>query len=103
LNTRNDAPAGPLHLTVHGRVQGVGYRQGMENVATGLGVCGWVRNCHDGTVEAVIAGSPQGCAALVRWARRGPLAATVHHVEVRPASAAEAGRSPDAFRCLANA
>jgi acylphosphatase len=44
---------------------------------------GWVRNRHDGSVEAVIAGGAAGVDALVAWAHRGPRAARVTRVEVR--------------------
>ena len=39
------------HLVVHGIVQGVGFRYFALRQAQALGVCGWARNRHDGTVE----------------------------------------------------
>ena len=44
------------HVIVLGRVQGVGYRAWTEREAQARGLQGWVRNRHDGTVEAVFAG-----------------------------------------------
>jgi acylphosphatase len=70
------------HLIIHGRVQGVGFRESMRWEADRLGVTGWVRNRRDGTVEAVVAGSVESVAAIVQWAHRGPPAASVTRVVV---------------------
>jgi len=73
-----------LHLVIHGRVQGVYFRQSMHNQAQGLQVCGWVRNRSDGTVEAVVHGTPAAVDAIVVWAQRGPELARVERVDVYP-------------------
>lgn len=47
-----------------GRVQGVGFRMVTREVALGHGLSGWVRNEADGSVLAVLEGSPaavDGC------------------------------------------
>jgi acylphosphatase len=80
---------GPVRLLIHGRVQGVNFRDSMIDEATRLGVRGWVRNRLDGTVEAVFDGAPAARTALVEWAHRGPAAARVTRVETRAANAAE--------------
>ncbi len=67
-------------LVVTGLVQGVGYRHGMTREAQHLGITGWVRNLADGSVEAVVSGSPEAVAAIIVWARRGPPGARVAHV-----------------------
>ena len=73
------------HLHISGRVQGVWYREAMRLEAERLGVTGWVRNCRDGSVEAVVHGEESALAAIVEWARRGPPAARVDDVVVSPA------------------
>ena len=70
-----------IRLLVRGRVQGVGFRDALQQVAERLGVTGWVRNLADGRVESVAQGKPDDVAALLEWARRGPPAARVERVE----------------------
>lgn len=70
------------HLRIHGRVQGVWFRESMRAEAERLGVAGWVRNTSDGTVEAVIQGSAAAVEALLEWAHVGPPMARVDRIEV---------------------
>jgi acylphosphatase len=70
------------HLKISGLVQGVGFRDAMCREAARLGVTGWVRNCRDGSVEAVVDGPPNTVDAIVAWAHRGPPAARVASVTV---------------------
>jgi acylphosphatase len=72
-------------LVVHGSVQGVGYRASFAAEAERLGVTGWVRNRADGSVEALVVGSPDAVEQLTGWARRGPRFADVSGVDVREA------------------
>jgi len=64
-------------IRVNGRVQGVGFRYALHDEAQRLGITGWVRNCADGSVEALVQGEAHAVEALLRWARRGPRAARV--------------------------
>ena len=73
-----------LHLVMHGRVQGVWYRDSMRREAVRLGVCGWVRNRSDGAVEAMLQGESVAVDALLTWAHRGPPLAQVERVDVAP-------------------
>jgi len=73
-----------LHLVIHGRVQGVFFRDSMKSEAQHLAVAGWVRNRSDGTVEASVQGEPAAVDAIVRWAHRGPQHAQVERVEIEP-------------------
>ena len=70
-----------LRLRIHGRVQGVWFRESMRQEAERLGIVGWVRNCHDGTVESVVQGTATAVEAITEWARRGPERAFVTRLE----------------------
>jgi acylphosphatase len=70
------------HVTVSGRVQGVGFRYATLERARSRAVAGWVRNNADGTVDAVFEGSPEAVEALIAWCRRGPSGARVDDVRV---------------------
>lgn len=74
------------HLRIAGRVQGVGFRLYMQREARSRGVTGWVRNRADGTVEAVVQGTPEAVDAMIAWANRGPPSAMVSGVEVAGAT-----------------
>lgn len=69
-------------VTVRGRVQGVFFRGSTAEQAAAHGVDGWVRNLHDGAVEAVFEGEPAAVEALVAYCRCGPRWAQVEAVEV---------------------
>ena len=73
-------------LQITGRVQGVGFRYSMQHEAARLGVHGWVRNCRDGSVEALVQGSEAAIAAITDWARHGPPGAHVTSLNVSEAA-----------------
>ena len=61
-----------LHLTVSGRVQGVGFRWWAQNTARALGLAGRVRNLPDGRVEIIAQGEPDAVRRLLRFAIEAP-------------------------------
>lgn len=72
-----------IHAIIRGRVQGVGYRNWTMTQASGRGLYGWVRNCADGSVEAVFAGDAGNVAAMADSLMRGPPLAKVTGVEIQ--------------------
>lgn len=84
-------------ITVHGRVQGVGFRYGLQATAESAGTRGWVRNRREGTVEALIAGDAAAVDEVIAWAHEGPPAARVERVAVTES----AESPPEAFEIRA--
>jgi acylphosphatase len=70
---------------VRGRVQGVGFRWFVEREAHMLGIAGWVRNNHDGSVEVLAQGTRDQLSGFHSRLREGPRAARVDAVDVSEA------------------
>jgi acylphosphatase len=70
------------HVFISGQVQRVGYRFSTCDQATLLKINGWVRNLHDGRVEAVFEGTETQVQQMLKWCRQGPPAAIVQDVIV---------------------
>lgn len=84
---------GPAHIVVHivvfGRVQGVGYRAFVEREAGRHCLEGWVRNCRDGTVEALFKGEADVIDDMIAACKRGPSGARVDLIDQRAGSEAD--------------
>jgi acylphosphatase len=86
--TPTERPTEARRFLVRGRVQGVGFRWFVEREAHILGIAGWVRNNHDGSVEVLAQGTRDQLSGLHSRLREGPRAARVDAVEVSDASPA---------------
>jgi acylphosphatase len=69
-------------VVIHGRVQGVFFRDTTRRRAVEVGVSGWVRNNPDGTVEAAFEGETDAVERLVSFVHEGPRGALVERVNV---------------------
>lgn len=69
-------------VVVHGRVQGVFFRDSCRQQAERSEVAGWVRNEPDGTVAALFEGRAEAVDRLVAWCQEGPPRARVNRVDV---------------------
>jgi acylphosphatase len=69
-------------VLVRGDVQGVFFRDSTRKEAESRGVAGWVRNCDDGSVEALFEGPADAVEAMVEWCRSGPSRADVEDMDV---------------------
>ncbi len=79
-----------IHLSITGRVQGVGFRDWVAAEAHTRGLSGWVRNRRDGSVEAVFVGDAEPLRAMVTACRKGPPMAGVDNVVTDQAAEAPA-------------
>ena len=70
-----------VRLIIHGKVQGVFFRASTCNKARALGLCGFVRNREDGTVEVVAEGKKERLLDLTDWCHSGPEMAKVVSVD----------------------
>lgn len=73
-------------VVVEGFVQGIGYRDFVRRAALRHGVSGWVRNRADGSVEALVEGTPADVDAMLAEMRRGPRGAMVKNLRLAEAA-----------------
>ncbi|WP_445660789.1 acylphosphatase [Acinetobacter sp. F16] len=69
-----------IKLTIHGKVQGVGYRRWFEQQALALEIKGYVKNLDSGEVEAVIVGTENQLHAIIQRSYTGPSRAEVSKI-----------------------
>lgn len=70
-----------MHVIISGRVQGVFFRAYTRETAVALKLTGWVRNLHDGSVEATFEGDDKNVESMLEWCRKGPTHAIVKRVD----------------------
>ena len=61
-----------IHLLIEGKVQGVFYRATAKQIATQLGLTGWIKNTKDGNVEATVSGDELQLQNFAKWCKQGP-------------------------------
>ncbi|MET1248975.1 acylphosphatase [Sporolactobacillus sp. STCC-11] len=71
-----------VHLIVSGRVQGVGFRYFIKQIAAQHYIKGWIRNRDDGRVEIAAEGTAQQVDSFIRKIRRGTFLARVEDIEI---------------------
>ncbi len=71
-----------LHIWVTGRVQGVGFRAYVIDVAEQFALTGWVRNVGHETVEAMAEGSTELLNRFTELVRAGPRAGRVDDARI---------------------
>ena len=71
-----------VEVKILGIVQGVFYRASTQNKAHELNLSGWVRNCDDGSVEALFQGDKEQVDEIIEWCKIGPDRAVVDSIQV---------------------
>jgi len=71
-----------IYCIATGKVQNVAYRDYMQTSAGELGLCGWIRNLSDGTVEICAQGLPDELKDFVEYVWEGSLGAKVDTVSI---------------------
>jgi len=70
------------HLVISGKVQGVGFRYWMQNLAINNNISGWVKNRSSGGVEALIIGQDKEVQKLIKQCKIGPSSATIQNIQI---------------------
>lgn len=71
-----------VHIFIEGEVQGVFYRAFTREIATKLGLTGWVKNLFDGRVEAIFEGKKSDIEKAIEKCYQGPPAAEIKNIAV---------------------
>lgn len=70
-------------LTIHGHVQGVGYRYFVMQKAENYGISGFVKNQMNGNVYIEAEGQPEQLAMFISACKQGPSHAWVEKVDIQ--------------------
>ena len=70
------------HIVISGKVQGVGFRYWIQNLAINNNIVGWVKNKLSGDVEALIIGQEKEVQKLINQCKIGPSPATIQNIQI---------------------
>ncbi len=70
-------------LTIHGKVQGVGFRYFIKQKADWLGIKGFVKNLMDGTVQVEADGEPEMLQLFIQQCQTGPSHVWVEKIDIQ--------------------
>ncbi len=81
-----------VQVFYEGRVQGVGFRYSVKQIAKGFSVTGWVENLSDGRVEMQVAGEAEEVAAFRAAIRESELRSWIKNESENPLAAPPVAR-----------
>ena len=71
------------YLVISGKVQGVGFRYWMRNLAINNNISGWVKNRSLGDVEALIIGQEKEVQKLIKQCKIGHNSAAIQNIYIK--------------------
>jgi len=72
-----------IHIVITGKVQGVGFRYWLYQIANEKNVYGWVKNKNTNEVEAVLIGDGDCVDSIIKLCEKGPLSARVENLGIQ--------------------
>ena len=72
-----------IHIVITGKVQGVGFRYWLHQIANKKNVYGWVKNKNTNEVEALLLGEDKNVNELIKLVRKGPSSAHVENLNIQ--------------------
>ncbi len=72
-----------IHIVITGKVQGVGFRYWLYQIANENNVYGWVKNKNTNEVEAVLIGDGDCVDSIIKLCEKGPSSARVENLNIQ--------------------
>ena len=72
-----------LNIVITGKVQGVGFRYWLYQIANEKNVYGWVKNKNTNEVEAVLIGDGDCVDSIIKLCEKGPSSARVENLNIQ--------------------
>ena len=72
-----------IHITISGKVQGVGFRYWLYHKSNERNVYGWVKNKINGDVEAVLIGNYKDVNEILELCKKGPFSSKVTNIKTQ--------------------
>ncbi|HEY2103400.1 MAG TPA: acylphosphatase [Chthoniobacterales bacterium] len=69
-----------VQVFYEGRVQGVGFRYSVKQIAKGFSITGWIRNLQDGRVEMQASGEAEELDAFLQTVQKSELRPLIRKV-----------------------
>ena len=70
------------HIIISGKVQDVGFRYWIQNLASKKNIFGWVKNTKSGNVEALFSGKNNDVKELIKLCKKGPSSAVIDRLQI---------------------